>query len=400
VIHERVSFRGKRLSSAAVCLTAVLASGCGDGNRYAAPPPPQVTVSHPAAREVTTYLEYAGHTASIESVEIRARVQGVLESMHFAPGTDVKKGALLFVIEPALYEARAAQAQADLQSATAQLAAAGEQLAITEAIFARKAGSRTDLVEKTQARDQALAAVEQAKANLIAAQLDLTYTHIYAPTDGRIDRNYVDVGNLVGANEPTLLATLVRLDPIYAYFEASERDVLVYRDLDRRGETATAEGRRVEVTMGLSTDEGFPHQGEIDYASNRVDPSTGTFELRAVFPNPDGVILPGFFARVRVPFTRGRELLIPEEAFGADLGGRFLLLVDEQNKVHRRQVEVGALVDGMRVVSQGVTESDWVVVNGLQRARAGIEVNPQKTEPPSETAESGAKAGDGASAAQ
>ena len=134
--------------------------------------------------------------------------------------------------------------------------------------------------------------------------------------------------------------------------------------------------------MGLSNEEGFPHAGEIDYASNRVDPSTGTFELRAVFPNPDGVILPGFFTRVRVPFTRGRELLIPEEAFGSDLGGRYLLVVDGENKVHRQQVEVGALVDGMRVVSKGISEDDWVVVNGLQRARAGVEVNPMKAETP------------------
>jgi len=356
-------------------------AGCGDGNRYAPPPPPEVTVAHPDAREVTTYLEYPGHTASVESVEIRARVQGVLQSMHFSPGTDVKKGALLFVIEPELYEARVAKAQADLQNASVDLAAAAEQLSITNAIFARKAGSKSDLVEKTQSRDQALAAVEQAKASLQAAQLDLNYTHIYAPTDGRIDRNYVDVGNLVGANEPTLLATLVRLDPIYAYFEASERDVLVYRAADRRGETATTgQDRRVEVTMGLSTDEGFPHNGEIDYASNRVEPSTGTFELRAVFPNPDGVILPGFFVRVRVPFTRGRELLIPEEAFGTDVGGRFLLAIDDKNAVHRRQVQVGALVDGMRVVAKGISAEDWIVVNGMQRARPGVPVTPVKAD--------------------
>ena len=242
-----------------------------DGNTYVPPPPPEVTVAQPQEREVTTYNEFSGHTASIEAVDIRARVQGFLKSMHFSPGTEVNKGDLLFVIEPDLYRARVEQAEADLQGAKAQAQAAEDQLAITKAIFERQAGSKTDLVQKLQARDSARARMAQARATLDAAKLDLSYTHIYAPISGRIDRNFVDIGNLVGAGEATLLASIVRHDPIYAYFDASERELLVYRDLNRRGETAAAAGERNRAYMGLVNEEGFPHEGMIDYSSNRVE---------------------------------------------------------------------------------------------------------------------------------
>lgn len=356
---------------------AVLVAACG-GNVYAPPPPVEVTVAHPVVQEVTTYNEVTGRTVSIEAVEVRARVQGFLQSMHFTPSTEVKQGDLLFVIEPSLYQARVDQAAADLQSAQAQSQAADEQLAITRAIFERNAGSKTDLVQRTQARDQARAAVAQAKANLDAAKLDLSYTHIYAPNSGRIDRNYVDVGNLVGAGEATLLASIVRQDPIYAYFDVSERQVLVYRALRRRGETVAAEGQRNKAYMALDTDDGFPWVGEVDYVSNRVNPSTGTMELRAIFPNPDRVVVPGLFVRVRLPFTRGRGLLVPDEAVSVDQGGRYVLVVDAQQVAQHRRVKIGALVDGMRVVQEGLTPEEWVVVNGLQRARPGSKVKPRQ----------------------
>ena len=349
-----------------------------DGNTYVPPPPPEVTVAQPQEREVTTYNEFSGHTTSVEAVDIRARVQGFLKSMHFSPGTEVNKGDLLFVIEPDLYRARVEQAEADLQGAKAQAQAAEEQLAITRTIFERQAGSRTDLVQKLQARDSARARVAQAKATLEAAKLDLSYTHIYAPISGRIDRNFVDVGNLVGSGEATLLASIVRHDPIYAYFDASERELLVYRDLNRRGETAAAAGERNRAYMGLVNEEGFPHEGMVDYSSNRVDPSTGTIEIRAVFPNPDRVIVPGLFVRVRLPFTRGRAVLVPDDAVALDQGGRYVLVVGDKDVVEYRRVEVGQLVDGMRIVQKGVATGDWIVVNGLQRARPGSTVKPTR----------------------
>lgn len=357
-------------------ITLCLVAAC-QHNTYVPPPPLQVTVAHPIEREVTTYNEFTGRTVAIEAVEVRARVQGYLQSVNFVPGSEVKEGDLLFVIEPGLYEARAQRAQADLQGTEANLRATEEQLSITKAVFERNAGSRADMVQRTQARDQASAAVAQAKAALAVAQLDLSYTKIFAPISGRIDRNFVDVGNLVGAGEPTLLTSIVRQDPIYAYFDVSERDVLAYRALIRKGQAATAEGEPIKAEMALASESGFPHEGSVNFASNRVDPSTGTMELRAVFPNTDRVILPGLFVRVRLPVTRGQAMLVPEEALGLDQGGRYLLAVDAKNIVQIKRVEVGAKVDGQRVVHSGISTDDWIVVSGLQRARPGAAVKPQ-----------------------
>lgn len=363
------------MSRVGAALLLTLALGCGR-NEYAPPPPPEVIVAHPEERDVTTYLEFAARTEAVEAVAIRARVQGYLQSIHFQPASAVKKGDLLFVIEPDLYEARVARANADLASATAQAKAAEEQLEITRAIYDRKAGSRADLVARTQARDQARAAIAQAKAALVAAELDLQYTHIYSPIDGRIDRNYVDVGNLVAAGEPTLLATVVRQDPIYAYYQASERELLEYRDRQRHAQTAMAAGETVPAALGLLTEEGFPHAGKIDYVSNRVDPSTGTIEIRGVFDNPDGMLIPGLFARLRIPYTQGRSLLVPELAIGTDQGGRFVFVVGEDDVVEQRRITIGAQVDRERVVESGLSAAERIVVNGLQRARAGIKVAP------------------------
>jgi RND family efflux transporter MFP subunit len=360
-------------------LTAALLGACAR-NRYAPPPPPEVTVSQPVAQEITTYYEFTGHTVAVEAVDIRARVQGYLQRFNFKPGENVKKNDLLFVIEPSLYRARAEQAQADLEGKEAQYRAAQDQLEITDAISKRGAGSRTDLVQKTQARELAKAQVAIARANLDAAKLDLSYTNIYAPIDGRIDRNFVDVGNLVGSGQATLLASIVKEDPIYVYFTASERQILEYRELQRKKRTVNPEGLP-PAFLGLASETGFPHAGEVDYLGNKVDPDTGTIEVRAEFPNPDHVILAGLFARVRVPFTRVQAVLVPDVAVQADQGGSYLLLVDAQNTVQYRRVHVGPVMEGdLRVIQDGVTPADWVVVDGLQRARPGSVVKPLRTE--------------------
>ena len=372
----------------AVGLAAALLGSCGR-NRYAPPPPPEVTVSQPIVQEITTYNEFTGYTAAVEAVDIRARVQGSLQSVNFTPGENVKKGDMLFVIEPSLYQARVDQAQADLEGKEAQSRAAQAQLEITQAIFQRSAGSRTDLVQKTQARDLAKAQLAIAKANLEAAKLDLSYTHIFAPIDGRIDRNFVDVGNLVGSGQATLLASIVNDDPIYVYFTVNERLLLQYLELQRQGRTVAPEGQdNVALPrsgwksfLGLATETGYPHAGMVDYQGNRVDPNTGTIEVRAVFPNPDHVILVGLFARVRVPYTREQAVQVPDVAVQADQGGSYLLLVDAQNAVQYRRVHVGPLTEGdLRVIHDGVTPAEWVVVDGLQRARPGSVVKPLRIE--------------------
>jgi RND family efflux transporter MFP subunit len=348
-----------------------LLAGCAD-NQYEPPPPPDVTVALPVARDVTTYGTFTGRTVAIESVDVRARVQGILQQMTFRPGTEVKEGALLFVIEPTLYEARVHQAEADLAGAEARARAAEEQLAITQEIFQRKAGSKADLVQKTQNRDEARAAVQRARADLAAAKLDLSYTHVYAPIAGRIDRNYVDVGNLVGAGEPTSLATIVRERPIFVYFSVSENDLLQHPILLDSG--APADGEPIRVFLGLGDESGFPREGTLDYTSNRVDPSTGTIELRAVFPNTDGRIVPGLFVRVRVPFDHGRALLVPDDAVQADQDGRYVFVVGADDVVEQRSVQVGPADGVMRVISSGLTKDDRVLVRGLQRARPGAAV--------------------------
>jgi RND family efflux transporter MFP subunit len=377
--------RGQPTSAAqARLLAAGIAAaflGACTRNRYAPPPPPEVTVSQPVAQEITTYNEFTGHTAAVEAVDVRARVQGYLQSFNFKPGEKVKKGDLLFVIEPMLYQARVDQAQADLEGKDAQYRAAEAQLEITEAIFQGKAGSRTDVVQKTQARDLAKAQLAMARATLEAAKLDLSYTHIFAPIDGRIDRNFVDAGNLVGSGQATLLASIVNDDPVYVYFTASERQLLQFRELQRQKRTVVPEGQHNVAFLGLATETGFPHAGRVDYAGNKVDPDTGTIEVRALFPNPDHVILAGLFARVRLPYTREKALLVPDVAVQADQGGSYLLLVDAQNTVQYRRVHVGPVTDGdLRVVQDGVTSEDWVVVDGLQRARPSSVVKPLRTE--------------------
>jgi RND family efflux transporter MFP subunit len=374
VVVAEVVARGRFALALAVLLTA---AACGRGNRYAPPPPPEVTVAHPDEREVTLYSEFTGHTVAYESLDIRARVKGYLQSVDFTPGSYVKKGDLLFVIEPELYQAQVDQAKADLQGKEAQYRAAQQQLEITQAIFERSAGSRTDLVQKTQARDLAKAEVAMARANLEAAKLSLSYTHIYAPFPGRIDRNLVDVGNLVGSDQATLLCTIVRDDPIYAYFDMSERELLQFEQLRRENKTAAQQGQGDVAYLALATDHGFPHVGQVDYTSNRVDPNTGTIELRALFPNPDHTVLPGLFVRVRLPVTRERAVVVPEAAVSSDQGGQYLLVVDDKNQVEQRRVTMGPVVEGeMQVVRNGVTPADRVVIEGLQRARPGSEVKP------------------------
>jgi len=378
----------RRTTTVAIVLACLLA-GCA-GNQYEAPPPPDVTVARPVERDVTTFGEFTGRTVSVESVDVRARVQGILQQMSFKPGGDVKKGDLLFVIEPTLYEARVQQVEADLAGAEAKSRAADEQLAITEEIFARKAGSKADLVQKTQARDEARAAVARARADLAAAKLDLSYTHIYAPISGRIDRNYVDVGNLVGAGEATLLATIVREKPIFVYFDVSERDFLLHPELLDGG--AQAGGTPLPVFLGLVDETGFPRTGTLDYTSNRVAASTGTIELRAVFPNSDGRIVPGLFVRVRVPYGRGRSLLVPDDAVLSDQRGRYVLVVGANDLVEQRPVEVGPLDDRLRVIASGLTRDERVVVRGLQRARPGFAVKPTLEEIPAATSSPAAEA--------
>ena len=354
-----------------------LVAGCREEkNTYAPPPPPEVTVSLPEKRLVTHYEEFTGTTVAFKMVEVRARVEGILESMHFTPSSTVKKGQLLFIIDPKPLKAALNEAKADLDVKKAELELARAKLKRKDSAFQDRAVSEVEVLEARANRDEAKAEVEAAEAAVETARLNLSYTKVRAPIRGRISRNEVDIGNLVGAGgDNTLLTTIVNDDPIYAYFNVSERNYLRYRQISRKELASDVDERDSPVQMGVFTEEGYPHKGKMDFSENRLDPDTGTIQIRGVFPNRDHFLVGGLFARIRVPMGKPTEsLLVENRAIGLDQRGRYLLTVNGQNKVVYKSIEVGDLVEGMRVITSGITEEDRVIINGIQRARPGIKV--------------------------
>jgi RND family efflux transporter MFP subunit len=387
----------RRISSAAgfppaIALLSVLTlSGCEEPNTYVEPPPPKVSVAQPLVQDVVDYLEMTGSTVASEQVEVRARVPGVLQSMHFQPGTEVETGDLLFVIDPREYQAALEAAKAELSAAEAQVRRAEIEYRRARNLFDKKAGSEADVVRWRGELEVARAEVERARASLDRAQLDLEYTQVTAPISGRVGRNRIDVGNLVGEGAATVLTEITNSDPMYVYFNLNERDFLrlltAYRErIKEKGldpaVDADAQAELV-VLMGLANEEGYPHVGVGDYAESGLDPSTGTLQLRGVFENAGSPppISPGLFARVRMPVAKRSDMpLVSERAIGSDQSGRFLLVVNNENLVEKRNIRQGQLTDGMRVIEEGLDPEEWVIVNGLQRARPGGKVAPEQTD--------------------
>jgi RND family efflux transporter MFP subunit len=356
-------------------LLAVAAAGCGSGSP--APPPPQVTVATPERRTVQMYGEFTGTTRAVESVEIQARVPGTLEEVRFEPSSSVRKGQVLFVIERAQYIASRDEALGSLRSAEAELARAESDLRRVEQAIQTNAVSQSDLDRAQAARDQAEAAVIAAQARLANAELNLEYTLVRSPIEGMIGRRLVDPGNLVGATGPTHLATVNQMRPIYVYFQAPEDAVLAFLAARRDTLQSQSDVGRVQVSLASETD--FPHEGRIDFVDNTVDPATGTIELRALLPNESGALFPGLFVRLRVV---GREkpnaLVVQEQAIGADLGGKYVFVVGEENVVDQRYVMLGARQDdGTIEVINGLDGTERYIVNGMLRARPGFPVTPQ-----------------------
>jgi len=367
---------GLRFVRAVAVAAALTLTACGDqDNRYVPPPPPEVIVAHPTVKPVTDYLELTGSASAVASVNLVARVPGYLDSIGFTDGTVVNKGDLLFVIEQAPYQAKVDLAQATLEQQQAQLTRASEEYDRQVRLVKQSASSQADVEKWLAERNSASAAVDEAKANLEIANINLGYTKVSAPFSGRICRHLVDVGNLVGSPSPTDLATIEQVEPIYVYFNVDEPTVLRLRAKVRERGLGPADINKIRVDVGLQTDDGYPHEGHLDFVDTGIDPSTGTLQVRAVFPNSDKAILPGAFVRVRVPVGKQEHaLLVSDRALGVDQAGSYLLVVDAKNVVQQRTVEIGALVDGMRVITKGLTESDWVVVEGLQKATPGAEV--------------------------
>lgn len=356
-------------------------SGCKDEeNKYVAPPPPKVTVSHPLVQPLTEYLEMTGNTQAIATVQLTARVEGYLTHIGFKDGDVVKKDTTLFVIEQPPYQAKVDLAEAAVASSEAKLLRATQEYKRQQQLIKQNATSQSE-VEKWQAQqDAARAALDEAKANLEIAKINLGYTVIKAPFPGRIDRHLVDIGNLVGQGQATLLSTIYRLDPIYAYFNINEKDLV--RGMAKDMEDGKRDMAPFPVDLAIEGEQGYPHTGRLDFAATALDSSTGTLLLRGIFDNPldsGGIpqMLPGMFVRVRIPIdTVPDALFVSERALGVDQAGPYVLVVNDKNVVEQRTVRVGSREHGMRAVREGLKKGDWVVVNGIQRARPGAVVTP------------------------
>ena len=386
-----IAFASLAPLAAAVLSAALTLSGCSSDAqaRHAAvpPPAPQVTVARVIARTVTDSETFSGRFAAVNHVDIRPRVSGYISSVDFADGALVHKGQVLFVIDPRPYQADYQRAAADLDQARAQAALARAEQSRAVSLFAAHAMSKDEFDTRTANARQSAANVEAAKAAVAAAALNLTFTRVTAPITGRVGRAIVTIGNLV-TNGQTLLTTVVSLNPIYVQFNADEQAYLTfekYAGTNGNKDAPTGAGA-VPVSLGnmvyvgLADENGYPHQGHLVFMDNSLDAQTGTIYARALLSNPDGHFLPGLFARVRlIGNDHYSAVLINDSAIGTDQTMRYVLVVGPDNKVEYRPVELGPLVDGLRVVRSGLKPGDTIVVNGLMRVRPGMQVDPQLT---------------------
>ncbi|WP_425532382.1 efflux RND transporter periplasmic adaptor subunit [Aquabacter sediminis] len=368
---------------AATAFVSVALAGCEEKNTYVAPPPPTVTVAAAPVQPVTRYLELTGNTASINTVDLNARVQGFLTGIKYKDGALVKKGTVLFTIEQDQYIA-------SLESAKATLAANQALQVQAEAEFNRQNqlakqdfASQATLDQARAKRDQAVANVQNAQAQVDTAKINLGYTEVMAPFDGVVTAHLQDVGALVGYSGPTKLATIVEINPIYVWFTLSETQVLRIKEgLAAQGKTLAHVAENIAdipVEIGLQTEQGYPHKGKLDYVAPQVDPNTGTLTVRGIFDNKNFSLLPGLFARVRLPLGKPEDMVVIEDtAVGANQSGSYVLVVGSDNKVSQKVVQLGQLQDnGLRAITQGLSAGDKVVVNGIQRAIPGATVTPE-----------------------
>ena len=373
-----------------ICFTALglAIGGCAKPAPVVAPTKPaEVVVTKAIKKMVVDHEDFTGHTDPVNAVDIRTQVSGYLDKVNFKDGQDVEKDELLFEIDPRTYESTLAQTKGSEAQAKAHLERVTRDYDRVSKLSGTTAISREELDRYFSDTLEADAAMKVAAANRTLAETNLGYTRIRAKFAGRISRRNVDAGNIVKAND-TLLTTLVALDPIYASFDIDERTLLRIRRLIGEGKADSARRSNIEIQIGLADEEGFSLKGIIDFADNRVDMATGTLRVRATVNNERLLLSPGLFIRVRVPIGRPREaLLIPEEALGSDQGQRYVYIVDAKDEVVYRRVKTGMQVEQYRVIDEGVSPTDRVIIRGLQRVRPGVKANP-KTE---EEAKSAAK---------
>lgn len=355
---------------------ATIVAGCDiRADDAAAPPPPQVSVAPVLTEQVRQWDDATGRIAAVDSVELRPRVSGYVQRVAFDEGAEVARGDLLFVIDPRPYRAALDQAEANLAHARAEAQLAGTQDVRAQALVDAQAISRDEYETRRAATAQSGAGVRAAQAAVAAARLDLQFTEVRAPVAGRAGRAMVTTGNLAQA-DATLLTTVVSQDPVHVYFETDERAFLGYQAQARAG---TRNGGENAVRIGLADETGHPHAGVVDFVDNQVDPSTGTVRARAVLPNPDRRFTPGMFARVQLEGAAARPaVLIDDKAVITDQDRKYVYIVGDDDTAQRRDVVLGRIVDGLRVVDAGLAAGDRVVVNGAQKVfMPGMPVAPQ-----------------------
>lgn len=375
----------------AVAMTALTVSGCARNQAAelaAAPPPPEVRVARVITRSVTDSETFTGRFEAVDHVNIRPRVTGYISSVNFADGSVVRQGQVLFVIDPRPYQALYQQAAAKLAQARSRLALAQSDRTRAVKLYAARAISREELDTRDASATQAVADVASARAALDQAALNLSFTRVKAPISGRVSRAIVTAGNLVTSGQ-TLLTTIVSLDPIYVSFDADEQAYLKFeqhaqtagRGAERGAVSHTTDSARGvgnAVYVGLEDESGYPHEGHLVFMDNALDPGTGTIRARALLPNPTGTFVPGLFARVKlIGNHRYQAVLVSDSAIGTDQAVRYVLVVDPTDHIQYRPVELGPVVDGLRVVRSGLRRGDTIVVDGLMRVHAGMQVTPQ-----------------------
>lgn len=405
------------ISTLALITALFYAAGC-EQKRAAppTPPPPVVTVTRPVTATVQSYHEYNGNLEAMETVQVQARVKGFLNEIAFTEGDEVKQGALLFKIDPREYTSVVKRAEADMRRATTEFERCKSEAERASKLLGSRALGIEDYEQRVAARDTASATLMQTQAAVEGAKLQLSYTEIHSPINGQISRAMVTRGNLVGQNENTLLTTIVSMDPLYVYFDTPERDLVDFQRARQAGIQADVLSKSLPVEVGITTEEGYPHAGKIDFRENRVDVGTGTVRLRGQIPNPHvnpgkvRLLYPGLYARVRVPTGAPRALLsIPEDALMTGQEGRFVYVVGEGDIIQKRTVQVGPQVSKVAVsttgdrngwtlnatgasatdapqsiavaavvsIESGLKATDQIVVNGLMKSRPGSPVSPQ-----------------------
>ncbi|MBX9678185.1 MAG: efflux RND transporter periplasmic adaptor subunit [Gemmataceae bacterium] len=367
-------------------LVSALLIGCkGSDVEFPTPPPPVVTVATPLVRDVIDTSEFTGRTAAVESVKVRARVFGHLQKIGFTEGAEVKKGDLLYVIDPRPFQATLSRAEAEFAQAEARLNRITADYGRAASLSSTRAISREEFEKVSFEQAEAKAAVRSSQAAVDTAKLNLEYSEVRAPINGQIGKTMVTVGNLIESGEMggTLLTNIVSLTPMYVYFDVDDQTYIRIKPLFDASKRDSQGVGMPPIRLGIAGETGFPHQASIDFVDNQVDPGTGTLRMRAVSSNKDRRLTPGFFARVQVPLgTPHRAILVTERAVETDQGQKVLYVVGKDNIVEKRLVRLGRLHDGLREVLEGIQANDKVIINGLQLIRPGVPCDPKRVEMP------------------